>query len=50
MIDFVPAPTVTEDHQNIAYFINQSSIYTQNKIAQEEPQIVDKQMLFYPGF
>ena len=80
-------PTVIEDHQNIAYFINkptiprscifpianphsgesvyfvppsivpdssrfivdlnhQSSIYTLNKIAQEEAQIVDKQMLF----
>ena len=27
-LHFVPAPTVTEDHQNIAYYISQSSIFT----------------------
>jgi len=31
---------------SIAYLYSQSSIYTLNKIAQEEAQIVDKQMLF----
>jgi hypothetical protein len=34
-VDCVPAPIVAEDHQNIAYFINQSSIFTLNKIEQE---------------
>jgi len=36
----VPARAVAEDHQNIAYYINQSSIYTPNKIEQEEPQTI----------
>jgi hypothetical protein len=31
---------------SIAYLFRQSSIYTLNKIAQEEAQIMDKQMLF----
>jgi len=34
VLDFVPAPTIAEDHQNIAYYINQSSIYTLNKTEQ----------------
>jgi len=45
-LHIVPAPTVTGDKQNIAYYINQSSIYTLNKIEQEEPQTVDKQTFF----
>ena len=49
-LDYVPAPIVAEDHQNIAYFIYQSSIVTLNKIEQEEPQTGDKQILFYRGF
>ncbi len=30
----VPASAVTEDHQNIAYYINQFSIFTLYKIEQ----------------
>jgi hypothetical protein len=45
----VPPPTVIEDHQNIAYYFNQSAIYTPFKNEQEEWQTMDKQMLFYPG-
>jgi hypothetical protein len=49
-VDVVPASTVIEYPRNIAYLLSQSSIYTLNKIAQEEAQIVDKQMPFYPDF
>ena len=45
-LDYVPASTATGYHQNIAYYINQSSIYTLSKIEQEAPQNVDKLMLF----
>jgi hypothetical protein len=45
----VPPPTVLEDHQNIAFYVNQSPIYTPFKIEQEEWQTMDKQMLIYPG-
>jgi hypothetical protein len=49
-LDFAPASIVAEDQQIIAYYISQSSIYKLNKTEQEELQIADKQMLFYPGF
>jgi hypothetical protein len=34
-VDFVPPPTVLEDHQTIAYCINQSSIFAPPKIEQQ---------------
>jgi hypothetical protein len=46
-----PIPTIIICHQNIAYYINQFSIYTLNKIEQEEEtQTLYKKMLFKPGF
>ena len=32
ILDYVLALTVIEDHQNIAYYIHQSSIYTLLKV------------------
>ena len=36
IVTFVPDPKVLEDHQNIASYINQSSLCTLHKIVQEK--------------
>jgi hypothetical protein len=43
-VDFVPAPTVTEDRQIIAYYTNQYKIFALRKIEHEEPLTGDRQI------
>ena len=46
-LDSVPTSIVTEDHWFIANLNNQSTIFILNKIDQEQPKNLDKQMLFF---